>query len=1230
MKKRINTSKILIAGAVFSSAFVATQTVEASSDIHKQAENFVKQAERDAVSLKSAITITNKSQKTLEIPWAQYNKTKKSYEKAKAALSKLKGKEKLIYETRLQQNVAIYIGTKDNKAGRAIAYIDALNAGKRLVEKSKDLDLRLNKNILDNETVKIYKELSGNFKKQAALFDKVYGAATREKIKSLYKKPAELVLDKSFYPVSIKIQLDQAEIALKEKRSTDASAYLNNANKLVQEALKQGKLTKSSALQLNIQERFDNLSKKYSDINSPVVKTPATPEQPPVVVKPSTPEQPPVVVTPPVDTRTVYDAPGVYGPDNGTRTVEGNISITSDHVTLKNMVIHGDLIISDAVGEGEVHLQNVTITGKTYVKGGGMHSVYFENSVLATVIVNKNNGAVRIVATGNTQVAEVQLESYGKIEESNLTGNADGFENVTVNETVQSTNPDLSVQLVGSFETINSRASQVRINLSESTSIETLVLNAAAAVLGSGIINTAQINSSGSTISNMPQNVVLNNGATVVVAGEEVTESQSSEQQTSLKNIHLSQAGIKADFDHFVAGLSLSDFKVSATLDDEAISLDNLAYDASLQRFTFSPVALEGNMGKTLKVNIEPASDSTKLTGQGTIAETTIDSGFSGRITDIAGVGVEGAVIKFRQGLNNQDGEVVETASTDQNGFYSINLPAGEYTGEISGPGLVPTYLYASAPSDVFNTNQNETAIRAAASSEIKLMLSWGDTPHDLDSHLIGKTIDGTDLHTAYYQKTFEENGITYVDLDWDDVNSYGPETTSIRKLRDGKYVFYVNNFSNDSALDTSKAVIKLFKGNSTTPDQVFNVPDGNGDERVWVAFKIEISNNGENVQITPINKLESDEMMSPFYLNPVEALQNLINNGTQILQQWTPYDTEKQAVQTALDAASPFLHNNDTTTDQFYNAYKNLSKALDAYNNVMSPFFQNPVEELQGRVNEGTQLLQSRTQPCPEREAVQTAVDAANLLIQNSDGTIEQLYNAYMDLGNAVDAYNNVRDTERVETQQIHLNEFHVYYLDNIFGSLLDNHGESFTYEVLQEPSNHLFDYHIIEDDGSRYGEIGHDLTLLPLHEGNDSLVIKATNDLGETALVTFNFEILPASSDNPAENGNLHAQILNYTWDDMDEDNKVSTGDNVHLTLGNLLSDLNLPSTVGVSIKDNGEEDVIVLYNSTTDFTVENEIGSISTTSNLVAGDSVFGGTLSAAGESSVTIQLGDMIQE
>lgn len=551
-------------------------------------------------------------------------------------------------------------------------------------------------------------------------------------------------------------------------------------------------------------------------------------------------------------------AAGTYGPTTGKQVITGDLFINTANVNLQNVTINGNLILGEGIGEGDVHLNGVNVTGQTIVKGGGKNSIYFTDSVLAIVIVNKNTGAVRIVAQGNTQVYEVQLETPTLVVEQNLAEGSSGFEDITVSEAMQTAGEGFQVELTGVFETINSRATNVRINLSEQTDIRTLVLNAAAEVLGTGVIQQAHINAEGSTLSQRPQNLVLdiNRGySSVNIAGETVTESYSDPNATAtLTSALASQNAISLQLTNFIAGLTMSDFEVKAYIDGNEVVLQGLEYDANKQRITFTPLHVAENAGKTVQVKV--TSKNAKVTGVDLASSYEVKTGFAGRITDIQYVGIPNLSIKFRAGSGTTQGEVVATATTDAYGYYSVNLPAGVYTGEFSAPGYVTSYMIGNASTDIFLTDQHETAIRAAASQEIKIMLSWDKDPSDLDSHLEGPTVDGEQFHIYFGEKRTTSNGIVYADLDWDDVDSYGPETTTIRQLLDGEYRFYVHHFYGSNTLRTSGAKVQVFLGNATAPAHIFEIPEGEGTEIYWNVFDLVVTNNGENVEVRPVNTL--------------------------------------------------------------------------------------------------------------------------------------------------------------------------------------------------------------------------------------------------------------------------------------------------------------------------------------------------------------------------------------
>lgn len=629
---------------------------------------------------------------------------------------------------------------------------------------------------------------------------------------------------------------------------------------------------------------------------------------------------------------------GTYGPEAGNQTIQGNLVVKSPDVTLRNLVIEGDLIIDESVGDGDVHLNGVEVRGTTKVNGGGAESIHFKDSVLVTVIVNKNDGKIRIVAEGKTTVADLQLESYVKVEESGLTGDAPGFTNVTLSEGIQNVDSDLQVNLEGTFETINSRAANVRINLAQETSIERLVVSAIARITGAGIINTAQINANNVVLSQHPSNLVIEipNG-TVQVGDEIIEDSYSDSDATALDSIAAGQGMIDLNFEDFVAGITMADFEVTATLEGQPVTLQDFSYNPNERKVFYRPIDLESNIGKSLTVTVAPKGG--KVTGEAKSSTITIGTGFQGRITDIHGVGVPGLTIRFRQG-QAQEGEATTQVTTDKYGYYSVNLPAGSYTGEIAGEGFISSFLYAVAPSGSFNTKQNETAIRAAASNELKIMLSWGEQPSDVDSHLFGPTQNLNErFHTSFDNRTYKVGDIIYADLDWDDTDSYGPETTTIRQLRDGKYTFIVHNWSESPALRTSNAKVEIFKGNSKVANETFLVPQGDGNELYWKVFNLIVSNNGEEINIEPINSMhdvQPEEFFDQSREEISQELQNRINDTILLLENAQVgtlpgnYRAEdKESLMSVLDEVSAVLYNEQSTPDELFGALNRLVEAV-------------------------------------------------------------------------------------------------------------------------------------------------------------------------------------------------------------------------------------------------------------------------------------------------------------
>ncbi len=117
----------------------------------------------------------------------------------------------------------------------------------------------------------------------------------------------------------------------------------------------------------------------------------------------------------PGDTLKMLDEAGTYGPESGIETIDGDLSISADGVTLQNTVIKGKLTVEASVGDGSVALKNVTVEGDTFIYGGGPNTINFTDSIFQKITVNKANGKIRILLA-NTSIFTLVFNSAGSVE----------------------------------------------------------------------------------------------------------------------------------------------------------------------------------------------------------------------------------------------------------------------------------------------------------------------------------------------------------------------------------------------------------------------------------------------------------------------------------------------------------------------------------------------------------------------------------------------------------------------------------------------------------------------------------------------------------------------------------------------------------------------------------------------------------------------------------------------
>ena len=227
-----------------------------------------------------------------------------------------------------------------------------------------------------------------------------------------------------------------------------------------------------------------------------------------------------------------------------------------------------------------------------------------------------------------------------------------------------------------------------------------------------------------------------------------------------------------------------------------------------------------------------------------------------GRITNaVNGSAVSNATLTIRRNRNVTEGEVVATTTTGSDGRYSIELPLGVYTILMERDGYITNHFNVAVTSngnDNWNATMNPDG-ETVELGELRVVLTWGATPRDLDSHLWGPTVDGVGrFHTYYVDMSYYENGTRHAFLDVDDVSSYGPETTTVYDMTEnGTYSFFVHDYTNYSGSYTemaaSGAKVEVYMGETLI--RTFHVPTS-GVGVVWHVFDFDAVTGA----LTPVN----------------------------------------------------------------------------------------------------------------------------------------------------------------------------------------------------------------------------------------------------------------------------------------------------------------------------------------------------------------------------------------
>lgn len=225
----------------------------------------------------------------------------------------------------------------------------------------------------------------------------------------------------------------------------------------------------------------------------------------------------------------------------------------------------------------------------------------------------------------------------------------------------------------------------------------------------------------------------------------------------------------------------------------------------------------------------------------------------------------------------------------------------------------------------------------------MRVVLSWGEKPFDLDSHLI---FPGGHIY-------FDSKEGTDANLDVDDTDSYGSETVTISKKHFGEsYIYAVQDYSNkglpnSNYLSASKAKVFVYVGSSLV--RSYSVPAGKRGN-IWTVFKL--NPNGEfedinsvtsaNFNDTTLDVRDLATVIMPATDSSAPASPAMQNSGdTQLARK---YNREGEAVYKTgqLEQAIQLFQQATELDGNYGQAFSNLGLAYQKNGNIAEAIWAN------------------------------------------------------------------------------------------------------------------------------------------------------------------------------------------------------------------------------------------------------------------------------------------------
>ncbi|MEG1537462.1 MAG: Ig-like domain-containing protein, partial [Clostridiales bacterium] len=192
----------------------------------------------------------------------------------------------------------------------------------------------------------------------------------------------------------------------------------------------------------------------------------------------------------------------------GNFTLTGNLVLGASGARVHDLTVAGNITVAESVGNGDVTLQQVTISGgdkQLIVKGGGAHSIHLQGVILPGIELSAINDVARITISDST-VAAITISSGGTIE---INGTAVGTMDVRAGA------GDVVV-ISGPVTTLHQHSGQA--TLAANATAGAVTVSGGTLAIG-GTANNVTVNGGAATISGEVSGTVAVNGGDVTISG---------------------------------------------------------------------------------------------------------------------------------------------------------------------------------------------------------------------------------------------------------------------------------------------------------------------------------------------------------------------------------------------------------------------------------------------------------------------------------------------------------------------------------------------------------------------------------------------------------------------------------------------------------------------------------------------------------------------------------------